>query len=234
MHIIETQSDLYQKEGMKKLKNIKTETPTKLERRQRIFRKTSEDLKNDQIRYRELVRRYHNKLPDEQGYEIHQWQINKARNDLNTKTKEFALKQTDFKNWEEKYYLGKNHLERFLQEDVVNAAQKGHTKMRYPTRETAIKIQKYKKVTREDITPEYIRTVPAGDDPYYWVGQYVPAQETILKQYSSRPKTIKKLFGKEPTTVTDANGNTWYEFDIPKSYLEGKAEIKAFEYGGKL
>ena len=28
--------------------------------------------------------------------------------------------------------------------------------------------------------------------------------------------------------VTDSKGNTWYEFDIPKKFKEGKGEIKAF------
>jgi hypothetical protein len=57
---------------------------------------------------------------------------------------------------------------------------------------------------------------------------YDPSHTTILKKYSEQPKTIKKLFGKEPTIVTDSKGNTWYEFDIPKKFKEGKGEIKAF------
>jgi hypothetical protein len=47
---------------------------------------------------------------------------------------------------------------------------------------------------------------------------YSPEHQTILKKYSEQPKTIKKLFGKEPTIVTDGKGNTWYEFDIPKKF----------------
>jgi hypothetical protein len=57
---------------------------------------------------------------------------------------------------------------------------------------------------------------------------YDPAHTTILKKYSEQPKTIKKLFGKEPTIVTDSKGNTWYEFDIPEKFKKGKGEIKAF------
>ena len=57
---------------------------------------------------------------------------------------------------------------------------------------------------------------------------YDPEHQTILKKYSEQPKTIKKLFGIEPKIVTDSKGNTWYEFDIPKKFKEGKGEIKAF------
>ena len=63
---------------------------------------------------------------------------------------------------------------------------------------------------------------------------YSASDETILKKYAEQPKTIKKLFGVEPKIVKDAKGNSWYEFDIPKSFKEGKGEIKAFENGGKL
>lgn len=62
---------------------------------------------------------------------------------------------------------------------------------------------------------------------------FSPEHQTILKKYSEQPKLIKKLFGEEPAVVTDSKGNTWYEFDIPKKYKEGKGEIKAFQIGGE-
>ena len=55
-------------------------------------------------------------------------------------------------------------------------------------------------------------------------------EQTILKKYSEQPKTIKKLFGQESKIVTDSKGNTWYEFDIPKKFKQGKGEIKAFQF----
>jgi hypothetical protein len=61
-----------------------------------------------------------------------------------------------------------------------------------------------------------------------------PDHQTILKKYAEQPKTIKKLFGEEPKIVTDGKGNTWYEFDIPKKFKEGKGEIKALKNGGWL
>jgi hypothetical protein len=63
---------------------------------------------------------------------------------------------------------------------------------------------------------------------------YDPEHQTILKKYAEQPKTIKKLFGEEPKIVTDGKGNTWYEFDIPKKFKEGKGEIKALKNGGWL
>jgi hypothetical protein len=63
---------------------------------------------------------------------------------------------------------------------------------------------------------------------------FKPEHQTILKKYTEQPKMIKKLFGVEPKIVKDAKGNSWYEFDVPKSFKEGKAEIKAFKNGGKV
>lgn len=49
-------------------------------------------------------------------------------------------------------YMTKSYLNRQLQENLRYAAQNGQTKMRYPTPETAAKIEGY---TRSEITPEY-------------------------------------------------------------------------------
>ena len=62
------------------------------------------------------------------------------------------------------------------------------------------------------------------------ISEYTSEHQTILKKYSEQPKTIKKLFGVEPKIVTDSKGNTWYEFDIPKKFKQGKGEIKAFQF----
>ncbi len=63
---------------------------------------------------------------------------------------------------------------------------------------------------------------------------YSSEHQTILKKYKNNPKLIKKLFGQEPKIVTDSKGNTWYEFDIPKKFKEGKGEIKAFTVTGAI
>lgn len=63
---------------------------------------------------------------------------------------------------------------------------------------------------------------------------YIPQHQTILKKYADFPKQYQKLFkGSEVRTVTDAKGNTWYEVDVPQSFLNGSAEMQ-FKLGGKF
>ena len=156
------------------------------------------------------------------------------------------------KNISQKQLLDKNHQERFLQELVDYAGKRGDVnKVRLPTSETAAKVQGYSKLEPE-VDPERIakikRQIEQGkkraleaspEDKVKWErgvkslelelqGGYEFQHQTILKKYAEQPKTIKKLFGIEPKIVTDSKGNTWYEFDIPKKFKEGKGEIKAF------
>jgi hypothetical protein len=113
--------------------------------------------------------------------------------------------------FQQKKHLFKSHPERFLQENIKKSAKEGFEKMRYPTKETTIKIQGYD-------TPSEATT---------FTPEQLQAQETILRRAEETPKLVKKLFGKEAKIVTDSKGNTWYEFDIPDNYKKGKAEIKA-------
>jgi hypothetical protein len=57
---------------------------------------------------------------------------------------------------------------------------------------------------------------------------------TVLKKYDETPKMIKKTLGVDVKTITDSKGNSWYEFDIPKKFKEGKAEIKALSTVGTI
>ena len=86
------------------------------------------------------------------------------------------------------------------------------------TGDDLVEVKKAQKKVDDDIAA-LEKTNPLG---------YSKEHQTILKKYRDQPKTIKKLFGKEPTLVTDSKGNTWYEFDIPKKFKEGKGEIKAY------
>jgi hypothetical protein len=157
------------------------------------------------------------------------------------------LSKADLENFTQKQLLDKNHQERYLQELVDYAGKRGDiNKMRVPTSETAAKVQGYTK-QRINTNPDYINPLPENAteaqkkafDKYiddlrnnrkvdYIKEDYSLQHQTILKKYSEQPKTIKKLFGKEPTTVTDGKGNTWYEFDVPEKFKQGKGEIKAF------
>ena len=172
-------------------------------------------------------------------------------------------------------HMKDTYLQRQLQENLMYAAQHGQHKMRYPTPETAAKIEGY---TKQDYTPEYREALNeydrvqnqlnsnlpdeidlnSGISTYYNQSQreqaildaenriadleikgldrtYSPQHQTILKKYSDFPKQYQKLFGKkvEVRTVTDNKGNTWYEVDVPESYLNGTAEM-LFKKGGKF
>lgn len=163
-----------------------------------------------------------------------------------------AMKKAEIENFTQKQLLDKNHQERYLQELVDYAGKRGDVnKVRVPTSETAAKVQGYQKGNpsqefinsqtklRQEIVDvlenygENSIEFKQLNDKYNKLlkdnslGGYLPEHQTILKKYSEQPKTIKKLFGVEPKVVTDGKGNTWYEFDIPKKFKEGKGEIKA-------
>jgi hypothetical protein len=175
--------------------------------------------------------------------------------------KHLQLDGASAKNFTQKQLLDKNHQERYLQELVDYAGQRGDVnKVRVPTSETAAKVQNYSKIELTgDNTPGFAElqekisiAVRQGnqkevdelmkihdkmlDTPYK---KYSNEHQTILKKYSDYGSSIGKngkkkkgmienLFGVEPRVVTDNKGNTWYEFDIPKKFKEGKGEIKAF------
>ena len=193
-------------------------------------------------------------------------------------------------------YMRDTYTERQIQENLRYAAENGQTKMRYPTRETAAKIEGYKKirqVSRKEYTDyvnEYRKKeerlrqkynlpdgcltkeeLDANFEPNYFAADpnieynlalkeiekfnqedvnsflqekaklqtpeewrnskpigYAPEHETILKKYDAFPKQFQKIFGKnaEIRIVTDERGHTWYEVDVPKSYLDKTAEIQ--------
>lgn len=57
---------------------------------------------------------------------------------------------------------------------------------------------------------------------------YAPQYQTILKKYADFPKLFNKLYkDQQVRTVTDAKGNTWYEVDVPKGYLNSEWQFKS-------
>ena len=153
-------------------------------------------------------------------------------------------------------YMTKSYLNRQLQENLRYAAQRGQTKMRYPTPETAAKIEGYQPFSQAQeiqgrmeglaeafqqgrvTQDQYQRELTLLQDALNNASTeliYPSDQQTILKKYANFPKQFQKLFGKQTPvrTVTDAKGNTWYEVDVPQNYLNGTAEM-LFKKGGKL
>jgi len=166
--------------------------------------------------------------------------------------KHLSLEEATVKNFSQKSLLDKNHQERYIQELVNYAGERGDVnKIRLPTSETAAKIQNYEYKSADEITTRLKELKDLNPDRYDKIyneqkkffddvtagkikGTYGPDAETILKKYSEQPKLIKKLYGVEPKIVTDAKGNSWYEFDIPETFKGGKGEIKAFKKGGVI
>ena len=174
-------------------------------------------------------------------------------------------------------HLKQNYLQRQLQENLRYAAENKYTKIRYPTSETAAKIEGYirqspnqeqikileKKYNRpegyvdigtrenfditqfpEEIASELLKKFKIYENwensqqaKDFWkefnnIREYYPEHQTILKKYSDFPKLFQKLFkDQQVKTVTDIKGNTWYEVDIPKGYLNKEWQ---FKQGGKM
>ena len=116
--------------------------------------------------------------------------------------------------------------------------------MRYPTSETAAKIEGYQSKTGW-FTPEGQELDPLTSAQFNPVTGnfeapvgtvikpvYSPEHQTILKKYADFPKLFQKLYkGQNVRIVTDAKGNTWYEIDVPKGYLSREWQFKR---GGKI
>ncbi len=198
------------------------------------------------------------------GDNMDDYQIAQFEERLIAKEKDIKFNRGDMANPEQKEFLGKAHQERLLQENIKYAVEQGKQKARYPTRETAAKIQSYSPV-KKALSADEIKELESrkkgleyaisehyatyGNDPNYQFPylkkmeeelaeinkyKYQPGKdiysdrhETILRKYQETPKMIEKTLGVKVNIVTDAKGNTWYEFDIPDAYKKGKAEIKA-------
>lgn len=237
MHFLEEQSDFFQKYTLKSID---------LEKGKNILKRQEENY-NKSLQILEDLKRTGK---DFQGNPVDDYQIRQYEqmvvNDMGRKLK---LRKAEYDNYEQKQFLAKTYLDRLLQENILYAAEQGKSKVRFPTSETAAKIQGYTKQTKlpdelqmfyaEEMDKLRAQGYSYNSAPYKKlmdeydttlkriINQYAPEHQTILKKYNDYPKRIKKLFGVEPKMVTDSKGNTWYEMSIPKSYKEGTPEIKA-------
>ena len=285
MHILESQSDFYQNNGMTSFEKLKAEPINQkfmLEKRTQQLKNLEKTISEDETLLRDYEERFSKNLPDKDGDIIHPSQIEMQKKIIADRKQHLILKKGELQNWEQKFHLGKGHQERFLQENVQYAAEKGMNKVRVPDATTAARIQGYEgkrmwninykngdKVTLNDGTEGVIvddtfansvtvdingkkinidmsnrrydilknSNLPVkkiNDEDLKEILTYSKEHQTILKKYDEQPKLIKKLFGKEPKKITDSKGNIWYEFDIPESFRQGKAEFKAFKFGGNI
>ena len=151
-------------------------------------------------------------------------------------------------------HLHDNYLQRQLQENLKYASEHGQTKMRYPTSETAAKIEGYQKVNHTQLNELSNQQMKLGEQfengEISWEEydkmiddinkqkkelfgkEYDPKHQTILKKYADFPKLFQKLYKDQKVRIaTDAKGNTWYEVDVPKGYLSKEWQ---FKQGGKM
>jgi len=241
--VTQIQSDAFQ--GTHRIMPKNAPDAVALERQQKSLQRMEEI----QERNKSVLNKMKTEGVDEAGLPVQDYQIKQFEDIVKAQEQTNLFKKAHIENFTQKQLLDKNHQERYLQELVDYAGKRGDiNKVRVPTSETAAKIQGYsKQVQTGDNTPgfaqlqedlsiavrtsneqEVNRLMKLHDEmlntPYK---SYSSEHQTILKKYKDNPKIIKKLFGEEPKVVTDSKGNTWYEFDIPKKFKEGKGEIKA-------
>lgn len=201
LHVMESQSDWAQQPDAMKAKQVPKFLERYQERKSRL-EKSIED-------YNRAIET--GILPD--GRHGNEWDIKQIKTELlpmeqerlaslNSKY-EAATKQRPI----EQEHMIKTYLPRQIQENLRYAAENGQTKMRYPTPETAAKIEGYSKQ----------------------FGTYSSQHQTILKKYADFPKQYQKLFGKktEVRNVMDNKGNTWYEVDVPENYLNSELKFSS-------
>jgi len=138
-HVMEAQSDFYQSGGLKHTKEQALK---------------SLDMNKDHLSNMADIQSQARKLPDG-NYELPDGTIMspKSYEDMLVgQTDINKMSANELKNWEQKQLLGKNHQERLLQESVVQAVVAGKSKVRYPTAETAVKIEGYAPLTKEQLS----------------------------------------------------------------------------------
>jgi hypothetical protein len=251
MHFMETQSDYYQGPGATLKSKYNQHGEAIIKRNTDRIGRMEKHTKDSQ----ETLNKINKSIKDESLYEGREWykyEADMRKQMLDKEIADLNFNKADIENFNQKILLGNVHEERLLQENMVYASEQGATKIRYPTSETASKIQGYKKEIKSgDQNPEYYKAqerlslaVRNGnkeeinklqkihDDilntPYE---TYNKSHSTILKKYDKAPKMMKKILGQDAKIVTDSKGNTWYEINIPDKVKKGKFEIKALSTG---
>ena len=218
MHVLESQSDYYQKSEIPSLDDL---AEVKGKTTEEVFSKNRTELNELQEKLNALEAEHAFSKNYEDVTKLNK-NIEETKKELIEKmriTTEYENKMIDLvgrtKSYSQKILLKDSHPKRFLQEQFNYAGRKGLKKLRYPTPETAIKIQGYPKDT------------PTVDVAGNTVMDYSPKHKTIIKKYAEFSKLAKKTTSKDVRIVTDSHGNTWYELDVPEAFKEGKGTIEA-------
>ena len=152
------------------------------------------------------------------------------KKELKSLTEGLDAWRADIPQLEQLEMLEKNWEPIALQNFVKYAADRGFTKVRIPTGETAGKVQNYNKTSYEgQLRNEYIWDDPMNPDKKGdFVSDYKFSDKAIMRRYEQMPKTIKKAFSipkNDIRKITDDKGNEFWEFEIPESFLKGEGQI---------
>lgn len=133
------------------------------------------------------------------------------------------------KNLSQRNYLQQNYLSRQLQENMIFAAEQDQKKMRYPTSDTAAKIEGYKKEHRIEFTPEQEAELERLDDLAGEImGQfYQDYPDAINYSDSKLIEELNKYPGyKEANDALNTLRNSRYDyFDEYKTILKKYADF---------
>ncbi len=203
MHFLESQSDWVQKGAKYKVDKYVDRTKKMLDSESRQIKVSK--------KYLEDIKEAYKKGEEFGNSKVHKWEINDVEKRIADREYKIKTLKTELKNPNQKDFLKSSFQERQLQENMLHAAEQGQTVMRYPTAETAVKIQGY--------TSELINTDKI---------------QTILRKYRNTSKLVKKTLGVDVKIVNDAKGNSWYEWSIPKDFLQGTRPIRGLKKGGYI
>jgi len=129
-------------------------------------------------------------------------------------------------NLDEYKIYNQNWESRTLQETVDYAAKNGQTNFRFPTGETNVKVQGYnKRVTEALKDKSKMKDFVGNDSRDYNISQ---------RYEKTYPRLVEKTYGVKPKKVTDIEGNTWWQFDIPEKVIEGTKAIIPYKRGGSV
>lgn len=130
---------------------------------------------------------------------------------LNNSSRDISLDWSDFYDIPDQAIpkaAQKSQYKRLVQESTRIAAEKGKTKVLFPTGNTVYKIEGWGAIPSDQAT-------------------------NMMKPYDRLNKDIKKTLGVDAKKV-EIQGDTWWEVEIPESYLKGEQEITAFGQGGRM
>jgi hypothetical protein len=190
-----------------------------------------------QNRNKFILDKMKNERVDFNGNPVEDYQIKQFEEIVNSQEESNLLRKAHIEGFNQKSLLDKNHQERYIQEIVSYAAERGDiNRLRLPTSETAARIQGYRKTLPVDNQMDQDRIDMELDHIFRTYGpesqelrdfyEYQEAlkrevlkntkNENIKPDYSSEHKTILKKYAEQPKLIKKLYGVE------PKIVTDGK------------